>query len=158
PALAAGNTVVLKPSELTPVTAMELAALIQKVGFPPGVVNVIPGMGEDAGEELVKHLLVDKVSFTGSTAVGRRVMTLAAPTVKNGPLKRGGKPANAALEAADLDLAVDGTLYAIFYPQGQCCEAGSRLFLPEQLQQEFVGRMVDKTKKIRLGDPMDPAT
>jgi aldehyde dehydrogenase (NAD+) len=158
PALAAGNTVVLKPSELTPVTAMELAGLIQKVGFPPGVVNIIPGFGEDAGEELARHPLVDKVSFTGSTAVGKRVMGLAAATLKKCTLECGGKSANIVLDDADMDLAVDGALYAIFYHQGQCCEAGSRLFLPENLREEFVARMVEKTRKMRLGDPMDLST
>ncbi len=158
PALAAGNTVVLKPSELTPVTAMELARLIQKTGFPPGVVNVVPGFGEEAGEALAKHPLVDKVSFTGSTAIGKRVMSLAAATLKKCTLECGGKSANIVLDDADLDLAVDGALYAIFYHQGQCCEAGSRLFLPEILRQDFTDRMVEKTKKIRLGDPMDAGT
>lgn len=158
PALAAGNTVVLKPSELTPVTAMELASIIQKVGIPKGVVNIIPGFGEDAGEELAKHPMVDKVSFTGSTAVGRRVMGLAASTLKKCTLECGGKSANIVLEDADMDLAVDGALYAIFYHQGQCCEAGSRLFLPEKIGPEFVDRLVRKTKRIKLGDPMDPKT
>src|ERR1051325_169734 len=158
PALAAGNTVVLKPSELTPVTAMELASIVQAAGFPPGVVNIIPGFGEEAGEELVKHPMVDKISFTGSTAVGRRVMGLAASMLKNCTLECGGKSANIVLEDADMDLAVDGALYAIFYHQGQCCEAGSRLFLPAGIREEFVSRMVEKTKRIRLGDPMDPAT
>jgi acyl-CoA reductase-like NAD-dependent aldehyde dehydrogenase len=158
PALAAGNTVVLKPSELTPVTAMELASIMDATGFPPGVVNIIPGFGEDAGEELVKHPMVDKVSFTGSTAIGRRVMGLAASMLKKCTLECGGKSANIVLEDADMDLAVDGALYAIFYHQGQCCEAGSRLFLPETIKEEFIRRMVEKTTRIRLGDPMDPKT
>jgi aldehyde dehydrogenase (NAD+) len=158
PALAAGNSVVLKPSELAPATAMELAAIIHEVGFPPGVVNIIPGLGVPAGEELVKSALVDKISFTGSTAVGRRVMGLAALTLKKCTLECGGKSANIVLDDADIDLAVDGALYAIFYHQGQCCEAGTRLFLPEKIHDDFLRKVADKTKKIRLGDPRDPKT
>lgn len=157
-ALAAGNTVVLKPSELTPVTAMELAQIIHEIGFPPGVVNIIPGFGEDVGEEMVKNPMVDKVAFTGSTAVGRRVMSLAASTLKKCTLECGGKSANIVLEDADMDLAVDGALYAIFYHQGQCCEAGTRLFLQEKLHEEFVGKMVEKTAKMKVGNPNDPKT
>ena len=158
PALAAGNTVVLKPSELTPCTAMELAAIIREVGIPSGVVNIIPGFGEDAGEELVKNALVDKISFTGSTAVGKKVMALAAHNLKKITLECGGKSANIVLDDADLDLAVDGAMYAIFYHQGQCCEAGTRLLLPRSHHDEFVDRLVAKTEKMKLGDPSDPAT
>ncbi len=158
PALAAGNTVVLKPSELTPVTAMELAGIINDVGIPPGVVNIIPGFGREAGEELVTNPMVDKVTFTGSTAVGRRVMSLASSGLKKCTLECGGKSANIILEDADLGLAVDGALYAIFYHQGQCCEAGTRLFLPEHLHDEFVERMVGKARRMKVGDPASPET
>lgn len=158
PALAAGNTVVLKPSELTPVTAMELAKIIHEVGFPKGVVNIIPGFGEDVGEELVKNPMVDKISFTGSTAIGKRVMANAAATLKKCTLECGGKSANIVLEDADLELAVDGAMYAIFYHSGQCCEAGTRLFLPEKIYDEFLQRMIDKTRKLKLGDPKNPET
>lgn len=158
PALAAGNTVVLKPSELTPCTAMELAKIISEIGFPKGVVNIIPGFGEDVGEELVRNPMVDKISFTGSTAIGKRVMALAAENLKKITLECGGKSANIVLDDADLDLAVDGAMYAIFYHQGQCCEAGTRLFLPKKLHNEFMGRLVEKTKRLKLGDPMNPAT
>lgn len=158
PALAAGNTVVLKPSELTPVTAMELAKIVHEIGFPAGVVNIIPGFGEDVGEEMAKNPMVDKVAFTGSTAVGKRVMALAANTLKKCTLECGGKSANIVLEDADMDLAVDGALYAIFYHQGQCCEAGTRLFLPEKIHDEFLHRMVEKTKKMKIGDPKDTTT
>ncbi len=158
PALAAGNTVVLKPSELTPVTAMELAKIIHEIGFPAGVVNIIPGFGEDVGEEMAKNPMVDKVAFTGSTAVGKRVMALAANTLKKCTLECGGKSANIVLEDADMDLAVDGALYAIFYHQGQCCEAGTRLFLPEKIHDEFVRRIVEKTGKMKVGDPKDATT
>ncbi len=158
PALAAGNTIVLKPSELTPVTAMELAKIIQEVGFPKGVVNIIPGFGEDVGEELVKNPMVDKVSFTGSTAVGKRVMANASVTLKKCTLECGGKSANIVLEDADLELAVDGAMYAISYHSGQCCEAGTRLFLPEKIYGEFLERLNEKTKKLKMGNPTDSTT
>ena len=158
PALAAGNTVVLKPSELTPCTAMELAAIVKEIGFPKGVVNIIPGFGNEAGEELVQNPLVDKISFTGSTAVGKKVMTLASSNLKKITLECGGKSANIVLDDADMDLAVDGAMYAIFYHQGQCCEAGTRLLLPESKHAEFLERLVAKTKNIKLGDPADPST
>jgi len=158
PALAAGNTVVLKPSELTPVTAMELAKILHETGFPKGVVNIIPGFGNDVGEELVKNPMVDKISFTGSTAVGKRVMANASATLKKCTLECGGKSANIVLDDADLGLAVDGAIYAIFYHSGQCCEAGTRLFLPEKLYDEFMRRMIQKTRKLNLGNPRDPTT
>ncbi|MEX1140481.1 MAG: aldehyde dehydrogenase family protein [Bacteroidota bacterium] len=158
PALAAGNTVILKPSELTPCTAMELARIIHELGFPKGVVNILPGFGSEAGEALVKHPGIDKVSFTGSTLVGKRVMSMGAEHLKKITLECGGKSANIVLDDADVDLAVDGAMYAMFYHQGQCCEAGSRLFLPSSLHDSFVEKLVAKTKKLRLGDPTDPAT
>jgi acyl-CoA reductase-like NAD-dependent aldehyde dehydrogenase len=158
PALAAGNTVVLKPSELTPVTAMEVAKIVHEIGFPPGVVNIIPGFGEDVGEEMVQNPMVDKIAFTGSTEVGKRVMSSAASTLKKCTLECGGKSANIVLDDAAVDLAVDGALYAIFYHQGQCCEAGTRLFLPSTLHDEFVGKMIEKTKRMVVGDPKDPKT
>jgi len=158
PALAAGNTVVLKPSELTPCTAMELAAIFHEIGLPRGVVNIVPGFGEDAGEEIVKSPLVDKISFTGSTAVGKKVMALAAGNLKKVTLECGGKSANIVLDDADLDLAVDGAMYAIFYHQGQCCEAGTRLLLPSSLSKAFMEKLLAKTKRLVLGDPANPAT
>ena len=158
PALAAGNTIVLKPSELTPCTAMELAKICDEVGIPPGVVNIVPGFGEDAGVELVRNAMVDKIAFTGSTTIGKRVMSLAAASLKKCTLECGGKSANIVLDDADLKLAVDGSLYAIFYHAGQCCEAGSRLFLPEVIHDEFVEKLVKKTKKLKLGDPKSQET
>ncbi|MGB2869470.1 MAG: aldehyde dehydrogenase family protein [Bacteroidota bacterium] len=158
PALAAGCTVVLKPSELTPCTAMELAAIVHEVGIPQGVVNIIPGFGGDVGEELVRNPGVDKVAFTGSTAVGRRIMALASEHLKKVTLECGGKSANIVLDDADLDLAVDGAMYAIFYHQGQCCEAGTRLFLPRTLSHDFVEKLVAKTRRLKLGNPEDPST
>ncbi|HTY60534.1 MAG TPA: aldehyde dehydrogenase family protein [Bacteroidota bacterium] len=158
PALAAGNTVVLKPSEETPVTAMELARLIHDTGFPPGVVNIITGFGEDAGAELCRSGLVDKVAFTGSTGVGKLVMQAAAGTLKKITLECGGKSANIVLDDADIELAVDGALYAAFYHQGQCCEAGSRLFLPERIADEFVERLGAGARAMKTGDPMNVMT
>ena len=124
PALAAGNTIVLKPAEQTPCTAVELAKLCAEAGVPDGVVNVLPGFGPEAGEPLVTSPQVDKVAFTGSTEVGRHVQALAAGTVKKVLLELGGKSANIVLEDADLDLAVDGAIYAIFFHQGQVCYRG----------------------------------
>lgn len=158
PALAAGNTVVLKPSEETPVSAIELARLIHECGFPPGVVNIITGFGEDAGAELCRSPLVDKVAFTGSTEVGREVMRSAAGTLKNITLECGGKSANIVLDDADMDLAVDGALYAAFYHQGQCCEAGTRLFLPDRIADEFVERLAGGARAMKTGDPMSVMT
>jgi acyl-CoA reductase-like NAD-dependent aldehyde dehydrogenase len=153
PVLAAGNTLVLKPSELTPCTAMELAKICHEAGIPKGVVNIVPGFGEDVGEELAKNPMVDKLSFTGSTAIGKRVMSLAASSLKKCTLECGGKSANIVLDDADVPLAIDGAMYAIFYHAGQCCEAGSRLLLPEKLHDEFIEKLVAKTQKIKLGDP-----
>ncbi len=158
PALAAGNTIILKPSELTPCTAMELAAICSEAGIPNGVVNIIPGFGEDAGEELAKNPLIDKLAFTGSTAVGRKVMAAASASLKKCTLECGGKSANIVLDDADIDLAVDGAMYAIFYHAGQCCEAGSRLLLPEKIYDEFIEKLTRRTKNIRLGDPSDERT
>jgi len=157
PALAAGNTVILKPSELTPVTAMELAGMFHKAGFPPGVVNILPGFGQEAGDPLAADPRVDMVSFTGSTAVGRSIMARSAPTLKKCTLECGGKSANIVMEDADLQLAVDGALYAVYYHQGQCCEAGTRLFLPESLHDRFVSAMTEKIKRMKIGDPRDPS-
>jgi aldehyde dehydrogenase (NAD+) len=158
PALAAGNTVVLKPSELTPCTAMELAKICHEVGIPKGVVNIVPGFGSDVGEAIVSNPIVDKIAFTGSTAVGKRIMSLAAGTLKKLTLECGGKSANIVLEDADLDLAVDGAMYAIFYHSGQCCEAGTRLLLPSKIHGEFMEKLVAKTKRLKLGNPADPST
>ena len=158
PALAAGNTVVLKPSQETSVTAMELARLIHEAGLPKGVVNIISGFGSDVGAEMVSNPMVDKVAFTGSTPVGQQIMRDAAGTLKKVTLECGGKSANIVLDDADMSIAVDGALYAIFYHQGQCCEAGTRLFLPSNIADEFMQRMVDKTRKMKVGDPMKMET
>jgi aldehyde dehydrogenase (NAD+) len=158
PALAAGNTVVLKPSQETSVTAMELARIIAELGFPEGVVNIISGFGSECGSELTSNPMVDKIAFTGSTPVGREIMQSAAGTLKKVTLECGGKSANIVLEDADIDHAVDGALYAVFYHQGQCCEAGTRLLLPETIADRFVEKLVEKTKRMKIGDPAKAET
>ncbi len=158
PALAAGCTVVLKPSELTPVTAMELAKILDEIGLPPGVVNIIPGYGHDAGEGLVKHPDVNKIAFTGSTVVGKKIMQLAAGSMKRLTLECGGKSANIVLDDADIDTAINGSIYGMFYHSGQCCEAATRLFVHEKLYDKFVASLGDKAKRMRIGNPMDLST
>jgi len=158
PALAAGNTMVLKPAEQTPCTAVELAKLCAEAGVPDGVVSVVPGFGLEAGEPLVASPEVDKVAFTGSTEVGRRVAALAAGTVKKVLLELGGKSANILLDDADLDLAVDGAAYAIFFHQGQVCTAGSRLLVARPIHDEVVARLVELAARIKVGPAADPAT
>jgi aldehyde dehydrogenase (NAD+) len=158
PALAAGNTVVLKPAEQTPCTAVELAKLCTEAGVPDGVVNVLPGFGPEAGEPLVTSPGVDKVAFTGSTEVGRRVAALAAATVKKVLLELGGKSANVLLDDADLELAADGAAYAIFFHSGQVCTAGSRLLVARPIHDEVVARLVDIAERMTVGPAADPAS
>src|SRR5919199_1034138 len=158
PALAAGNTVVLKPAEQTPVTAMELGKLIQEAGFPDGVVNIVPGYGETAGAALVSHPDIDKIAFTGSTEVGKLIAKAAADNLTKVSLELGGKAPNIVFADANLDQAVNGAMMGIFFNQGQVCCAGSRLFLHEEVKEEFLGRFKEKAAKIKVGDPMDKAT
>jgi aldehyde dehydrogenase (NAD+) len=154
-ALAAGCSVVLKPALETPATAAKLGGMLKEAGVPNGVVNIIPGPGPGTGEALVTDERVAKVSFTGSTAVGRHIMKLAADTVKDVTLELGGKSAQIVLDDADLDLAIDGALYAIFFHSGQVCTAGSRLLLPDELHDQFVERLVDRVDAIRVGMPSE---
>jgi len=158
PALAAGNTVVLKPAEQTPVGAMELAKLIQEAGFPEGVVNIVPGFGETAGAALAAHPGIDKVAFTGSTEVGKLIAKAAADNLTKVSLELGGKAPNIVFADSDLDQAVAGAMMGIFYNQGQVCCAGSRLFVEEDVKEEFLGRLSDKAGKIAVGDPMNKST
>jgi aldehyde dehydrogenase (NAD+) len=158
PALAAGCTVVLKPAEQTPCTAVELARICAEAGVPDGVVNVVTGFGPEAGEPLVTSPEVDKVAFTGSTEVGRRVAALAAGTVKKTLLELGGKSAGIVLADADLDLAVDGAAYAIFFHSGQVCEAGSRLLVDRRVHDEVVERLVAVAGRMTVGPAGDPAS
>ncbi|BBZ66803.1 aldehyde dehydrogenase [Mycolicibacterium insubricum] len=158
PALAAGNTVVLKPDDQTPLTLLELARAADEVGLPAGVLNVVTGPGPVVGARLAEHRDVRKIAFTGSTEVGRAVMTAAADTVKRVTLELGGKGANIVLDDADLDLAVDGTLFGFLLMSGQACESGTRLLVPESLRDEFVRRLVARARTLTVGDPMDPTT
>jgi betaine-aldehyde dehydrogenase len=158
PALAAGNTIVLKPAEQTPVGAMELAALIQEAGFPDGVVNVVPGYGETAGAALASHPDIDKVAFTGSTEVGKIIARAAADNLTKVSLELGGKAPNIVFADADLDQAVNGAMMGIFFNQGQVCCAGSRLFLDARVKDEFLDRFKERAGRVRVGDPMDKNT
>lgn len=158
PALAAGNCTVMKPSELTPLTSLRLVELMAEVGFPPGVVNMVPGYGATAGQRIAEHPGIGKVSFTGSTATGRRIVEASAGNLKRLQLELGGKGANVVFGDADLDLAINGAAFAIFHNQGQACIAGSRLILHESIADEFVERFVGLAESIRLGDPMATGT
>ena len=158
PALATGCTVVLKPAEETPLSALRLGELIQEVGFPNGVVNIITGFGETAGAALAAHPEVDKVAFTGSTEVGKLILQAATNDLKKVSLELGGKSPNVVLRDADLDLAVKGTASAIFFNHGQCCCAGSRLFVQQSIFDKLVGGVADEAKKIKVGPGLDPKT
>lgn len=158
PALAAGNTVVLKPAEQTPVGAMELGKLIQEAGFPDGVVNIVPGYGETAGAALASHPGIDKVAFTGSTEVGKIIARTAADNLTKVSLELGGKAPNIVFADSDIDQAVAGAMMGIFFNQGQVCCAGSRLFVEESVKEEFVGKLSERAAKVAVGDPMDKAT
>jgi len=158
PALAAGNTVVLKPAEQTPVGAMELASLIQEAGFPDGVVNIVPGYGETAGAALASHPDIDKVAFTGSTEVGKIIAKAAADNLTKVSLELGGKAPNIVFADADIEQAVSGAMMGIFFNQGQVCCAGSRLFLDARVKDEFLDRFKERAGRVRVGDPMDKDT
>src|SRR5688500_2913534 len=158
PALAAGNTVVLKPAEQTPVTAMELGKLIQEAGFPEGVVNIVPGYGETAGAALAAHTGIDKVAFTGSTEVGKLIARAASDNLTKVSLELGGKAPNIVFADADIEQAVNGAMMGIFFNQGQVCCAGSRLFVEEPVKEEFLSRLREKSAKIVVGNPMDKGT
>ena len=158
PALACGNTVVLKPAELTPFTAIRMAELAIEAGLPPGAFNCIPGPGSAAGSALVKHSDVDKIAFTGSTEVGKQIMRDAAGTVKKISLELGGKSPNIVYADADLDAAARGALTGIFYGKGEVCAAGSRLLVEDSAAEEMRTRILERAKKMVAGDPLDPKT
>lgn len=157
PALAAGNTVVLKPAETTPVTALILAEIIADAGLPPGVVNILPGAG-DVGSALVGHDGVDKVAFTGSTPVGKRIQSELAGTGRKLTLELGGKGANIVFADAAIDQAVEGVVNGVFFNQGQVCCAGSRLIVQESIAEEFVERLKKRVETLRVGEPLDKNT
>ncbi len=156
PALAAGNTCVLKPAEWTPLSALRFAELTREAGFPPGVVNVVTGAGPEAGTALVDHPLVDKIAFTGSTDTGREILAHAARTLKKVTLELGGKSPNVVFADADLDAAVRGALNGIFYNKGEVCAAGSRLLVQESIRQPLLERLVEKARSLKQGNPADP--
>ena len=157
PALAAGNTVVIKPAESTPLSILVLAEIIADAGVPDGVVNIVTGAG-DIGSYLVNHPGIDKVAFTGSTAVGKRIQTSLAGTGKKVTLELGGKAANIVFDDAPIDQAVEGIVNGIFFNQGHVCCAGSRLLVQESVEDEVVGKLRDRIATLRLGDPMDKNT
>jgi aldehyde dehydrogenase (NAD+) len=158
PAIAVGCSVVVKPATLTPLTAIVLGEICIEAGVPEGVVNVIPGAGSSVGNYLVEHEKVDKVAFTGSTPIGKNIMEKASQTLKRVTLELGGKSPNIVFEDADVDAAVDGSLFGIFYNTGQSCEARSRLYVHEDIYDEFMEKFVEKTKKLKLADPHDKGT
>ncbi len=159
PALAMGNTVILKPAEQTPLTALYVGQLALDAGFPPGVINIIPGMGPTAGGAIAKHMDVDKVAFTGSTEVGKLIMEAAAKSnLKRVSLELGGKSPNIVFADADADAAIQGAYFALFFNQGQCCCAGSRLYVEESIKDQFVEKLTGIAKSRRVGDPFDMKT
>jgi aldehyde dehydrogenase (NAD+) len=158
PAIAAGCSVVVKPASLTPLTCIVLAEICYEAGVPEGVVNVVTGSGSEVGNYLVEHSLVDKVAFTGSTPVGKDIMEKASKTLKRVTLELGGKSPNIIFEDADIDAAVDGSLFGIFYNTGQSCEARSRLYVHENIYDQFMEKFVEKTKKLKLGNPFEQST
>ncbi|XP_071000131.1 retinaldehyde dehydrogenase 3-like [Oncorhynchus clarkii lewisi] len=159
PALCCGNTVVIKPAEQTPLTALHVGSLIKEAGFPPGVVNIVPGFGPTAGAAIASHMGIDKVAFTGSTKVGQLIKEAAAKSnLKRVTLELGGKNPCIVFADSDLQLAVEETQNGAFFNQGQCCTAASRVFVEEQVYEEFVRRSVESAKSIVIGDPLDPRT
>jgi betaine-aldehyde dehydrogenase len=158
PALAAGNTCVLKPSELTPLSTLRLAAIFEELEFPPGVVNIVLGTGAAVGHPLAASHLVDKIAFTGGTATGRSIMQAATSNLKKISLELGGKSPNVVFADADFDTAVDYALFGIYANAGQVCSAGSRLIVERSLHDRFVERLVERAGKIRVGDGFDPQT
>ena len=158
PALAAGCTVVMKPAEQTPLTALRLARLAQKAGVPDGVINVVPGFGPTAGAAIVKHPGIDKVAFTGSGETAQIIMHQAADQLKRLTFELGGKSPNIVFADADMEAAAAGAHVGIYLNQGQCCCAGSRLFVEDKIHGQFVERVVEMSRKRKVGDPFDPAT
>ena len=155
PALAAGNTIILKPSSQTPLTALELGEIFHRAGCPRGVLNVIAGKGSVVGAELAGSAGVDKVAFTGGTETGKEIMRLASGNIKNITLECGGKSANIILEDAEIPTAVKGSVFAVFFNSGQVCTAGSRLLLPESIHNEFMEQMVRETESLTIGNGID---
>ncbi|OCA90637.1 betaine-aldehyde dehydrogenase [Bacillus sp. FJAT-27225] len=158
PAIAVGCSVVVKPASLTPLTAIVLGEICIEAGVPAGVVNIIPGAGSEVGNYLVEHPQVDKVAFTGSTPIGKDIMAKASQTLKRVTLELGGKSPNIVFEDADIDAAVDGSLFGIFYNSGQSCEARSRLYIHDSIYDQFMKKFIPKTKSLKLGNPFEKET
>jgi aldehyde dehydrogenase (NAD+) len=158
PALASGNTAVVKIAEETPLTGLWLGQLCQEAGFPDGVVNIVPGFGETAGRALVEHPDIDKISFTGSTPVGKEIVRRSADTLKKVSLELGGKSPNIVFADADLEAAAKGAFNGIFYGKGEVCNAGSRLFVEKSVHHRLMDRLLERTGKLEPGDPMNPKT
>src|SRR6201998_2922675 len=157
PALACGNTVVLKPAEQTPLTALRLGELAAEAGFPAGVLNIVTG-GPETGKALVSHPGVDKIAFTGSTVVGKEIMRSAADTLKRVTLELGGKSPNIVFADSDIDSAVKGAINGIFYGKGEVCNAGSRLFVENKVHDELLDKLVERARKMQPADPLHPKT
>jgi aldehyde dehydrogenase (NAD+) len=158
PALAAGCTIVMKPAEQTPLTCLRMARLAQKAGIPDGVINVVPGFGPTAGAAIVKHPGVAKIAFTGEGTTAKIIQREAADTMKRLTFELGGKSPNVIFADADLDSAVEGAHFGLYFNQGQCCCAGSRLFVEERVHDEVIDRIKEKNHDRRVGDPFDPET
>ncbi len=158
PALAAGCTIVMKPAEQTPLTCLRMARLAQKAGIPDGVINVVPGYGPTAGAAIVKHPGVDKVAFTGEGATAKIIQREAAETMKRLTFELGGKSPNVIFADADLESAIEGAHFGLYFNQGQCCCAGSRLFVEDRVHDEVIDRLKERNKERRVGDPFDPTT
>ena len=158
PALAAGNCVVMKPAELTPLSTLRIAELMAEVGFPEGVVNIVPGLGQVAGQYLADHNDIAKIAFTGSTETGKRIVRASAENLKKVQLELGGKGANIVFGDANLTAAVNGAAFAIFHNQGQACIAGSRLILHKSIADEFIEKFIALAASIKLGNPLDLST
>src|SRR5256885_1639109 len=156
PALAAGNVCILKPSEMTPLTALELAEIFRRIELPAGVVNIVSGPGAGVGEEIASNSRIDKVAFTGGTVTGRKIMVGAATNIKKISLELGGKNPNIVFADADLESAVDGALFAAFANQGEVCSAGSRLLVEKSIHKQLVEGMLAKIPKIKLGHGLTP--
>src|SRR5438309_6076863 len=158
PALACGNTVIIKPASQTPLTALALAEIAAEAGLPPGVLNVITGPGSDVGQMIVEHPGIDKIAFTGDTSTGRQIMRGSSESLKRITLELGGKSPNIVLSDADLDAAVRGATTGIFYGKGEVCAAGSRLLVAKSIKAEFMDKVAARAKKMAPGDPLDPKT
>jgi aldehyde dehydrogenase (NAD+) len=158
PALACGNTIVMKPAEQTPLSALRVGELAVEAGFPPGVINLVNGFGETTGAAIVAHPDVDKIAFTGHVDTAKIIQKQAAETLKRTTFELGGKSPNVIFADADMEAAVAGAFHAIYFHGGQCCTAGSRLFVEKKIHSDFVGRLAELAKTRHLGDPLDPST